>query len=113
MKKAIAGLLILAVFAAITSPAYSRELRPIDFEYCKSQEELAEAIMEARQIGRPMSSVMDTVRKQDTISKMAILLVQMAYDSPRYSTQKAQKRAITEFSNEHYAACLKAESKGR
>jgi len=106
-------LLCAALFLTIGATASARDLGAFDFEYCKVKEELAGQIMEARQMGRPMSSVMDTVRAGSGDPQFAVKAVQKAYDEPRFNSSANQRRAVIDFSSSYYAACLKARAENR
>jgi hypothetical protein len=64
-------------------------------------------LMEARQRGAAMSKAMETVEAGDELHRKMIIA---AWDSPRYSTQEHQRRAIEDFENDVYLQCVKAGS---
>lgn len=80
-----------------------------DGTFCGSRAELAAVVMDGRQSGRPLSSVMQRVAgAKDTppaVREDARAMVLDAYSRPRFSTPAYQKRAVVEFSNEYYRSC--------
>ena len=89
----IAGLLLIS---------HSANAEPTRHELCKSISESAEYMMQLRQNGRSMSSMMDHF--QD--SEMAKQIVTAAYNEPRYRTDENKKRAKQEFANKVYSECI-------
>ncbi len=73
-------------------------------EACTSVSELAEVVMEKRQGGARMSELVRIVQGND----LHVTIVTMAYDSPRYSTDRVQQREINDYTNEWFAACMRA-----
>lgn len=69
---------------------------------CNSVSELAEVIMEHRQAGTDMAKIMGTA--QEDATRQVII---MAYDSPRFHTERNQQRAVQDFKNDAYLACIK------
>lgn len=85
-----------------TSPAVSRPI-PSD---CGPLADNAVSIMKARQAGMDMAKVMKAVEDTGNSSKARELVIQ-AYDSPRFATEKHQTRAVDDFRNDTYLACIK------
>jgi len=73
---------------------------------CGSVGELATTIMESRQSGVSMAKMMGAVSGEE--NSLAEKLIISAYDSPRYSTERMQKRTVEEFRDEVYLECVKA-----
>lgn len=71
---------------------------------------LAKSVMSARQGGVPMQDILSNGVGSKKVSELTRLLAMAAYDQPRFSTEEHQERAITEFQNQMYLACLKGES---
>lgn len=95
----------VAAFLAISAPALAEDEQSTD-DFCKSVHSMAEQFMISRQIGVPMPEVMALVRQSG--STLAPILVQEAYSQPRMSVKANQQRLITDFANEAYLGCLKA-----
>lgn len=75
---------------------------------CKSIEELAYVIMQARQSGRTMSSLME-IAGDDAITRAIVI---DAYNVPRYATDRVRKEEIIDFSTNIASACYTALSQG-
>jgi hypothetical protein len=73
--------------------------------FCTVIGDLAEAIMTNRQLGIPMSRMMEINGADD----LARLMVMEAYKEPRYSSDEYQRRAVQDFRNEIEVACYQAE----
>ena len=78
---------------------------------CKSNAEVAETIMKARQAGVTL------IRSEELINKnfggtesanLFVLIARMAYEEPRYSSEYYQQRAVKDFMDKIYLNCLKA-----
>ncbi|QEI04672.1 hypothetical protein FXN63_01565 [Pigmentiphaga aceris] len=79
---------------------------------CKDISHLAKELMKLRQVGAPMSQVMELTSSGSSIDEMSKLFVQRAYRLPQYSTEQSRERAVREFENEAYRECYEANSKG-
>ena len=92
MKTLLTALLI--TLASTTAQAESN---------CTEIGKLAEKVMEVRQGGMPLRTLMESVDGNAMVMAMA----KEAYDTPNYSTDRIVKRQITEMGNRWYMACLK------
>ena len=70
---------------------------------CEQIEITARTIMEARQAGVPLKSVMKVVKTSDAMKQVVI----QAYDSSKYETDSYKKSAVEKFANKYYVSCLK------
>jgi hypothetical protein len=70
---------------------------------CEQIEVTARTIMDARQAGVPLKSVMKIVKDSDAMKQVAI----QAYDSSKYETDSYKKSAVEKFANKYYVSCLK------
>jgi hypothetical protein len=78
-------------------------------EFCGSMGELAATIMENRQSGVSMATMMEAVPGEgNSTSELSETLIISAFETPRYSTDQMQKRAVEEFRDEAYLSCVKA-----
>ena len=75
---------------------------------CNQFATLAEHVMRSHQSGVPLTSVMSNFEEnvssaaaRKVLKKMAVL----AYEQPRYSTDKFQRKAIAEFRDDFATAC--------
>ncbi len=66
--------------------------------------------MESRQIGVPMGSLIEAVQG-NAAEKFTVQMIIRAYDTPRYSVERNQKRAVEDFKNDSYLECFKAKNK--
>lgn len=101
MKK----ILILSALALLMAvPAAAKT------DICKSYGSLAYAVMEKRQNGMRLSSlleIVDSTSAPEGQKAMSRLIVKLAYDVPRFSTDAYKAQAATDFSNEVEAGCYK------
>lgn len=70
---------------------------------CTVAADLAGVIMQNRQLGTPISKMMEVAGGD----QYAIALILIAYDTPRFSTDEYQQEAVVNFSNEVGLACYK------
>ena len=79
-------------------------------DLCAEVSEIAETIMERRQEGVSMQKMMDIIA-YGTGSKGATniteTLIMKAYEIPRYRVKDNRERAVQEFKNRWYLACVK------
>lgn len=102
MKKAI--VVVLVGFVMATSSVHAED----NYQFCDKVAKLAERIMEARQKGVKMRDLIRDFNKEKNMwTSLSISLTKSAYDSPRFGTEKYQKKAETKFSNRIYGQCLK------
>ena len=85
----------LMILAAITFPPQGQEM-------CKKFGDLAEIIMNARQIEVPISELLE-ISKRDADAVEAVL---EAYKRPAYSTPEMRKQAARRFRNDMETKCL-------
>jgi len=105
MKRAILGM-VVALFAtsalAQTAPPAPDETKKMTWrERCDALSELAGSIMDAHQLGVPMSKAMKAADSDPLTEKMVIA----AYEKPRYSTEKMKRQETAEFRDTVYLMC--------
>jgi hypothetical protein len=88
--------IILALTLLATPLAAETEGHP-----CEMLGGLAAQIMEARQVGVPLSDMMRISADSELIQALTI----SAYQSPRFSTDAYRQEAITDFRNEVEVMC--------
>jgi hypothetical protein len=72
-------------------------------DLCVVMANAGEVIMKGHQKGYPMKEMMATYSGAgDTIDQ----LIMVAYDSPRYSTEESQQKAIGEYRDKVYLECV-------
>ena len=78
-------------------------------EKCSMMATLAESVMSARQTGVELQTLMETMTEAGgAMGKIGQELLILAYDQPRYTTEKIQRRTIDEFRDDAYLECAKA-----
>lgn len=92
--------LILAAAATLT-------MITANAQDCKMIGDLAEKTMEARQVGVPMSKMME-IAKDDRLLKSIII---DAYKKPRFSTDEFQRSATVDFRADWEVACYEVKNK--
>lgn len=92
------GMLIVLSMAIISDRASAA---PHD-EHCDQVEEVAEAVMEARQRGVPARDMLGIAN--DDITRAIVI---DAYDSQRYSSHTLRERAVRDFAERVYITCHK------
>lgn len=80
---------------------------------CESLSDLSGSIMKARQAGVSMQKAMAIANdgNKEALNNYTRLQVIKAYDSPRFTTDDYQMRAISDFSDEAYLECVKVVNK--
>lgn len=97
---------LVAGFLACSAPAIA------DTSACDAFSELARQIMNSRQSGVPMKSSMALVEQSDDgpeFKEFMRGLVIAAYEVPAYSTEQMKKKAVTDFEDNFYLSCTKAQ----
>ena len=97
MKKLIASLLIMtssSVMAGETTGSFCTELSGF-----------AKTVMESRQVGVPLSVVLEKIGKQGDLTMKIIL---SAYKKPRYTSESYQVKAVNEFETDWLVMCLES-----
>ncbi len=69
--------------------------------FCEDVNDLAEQVMTKRQQGFQMERIYNTVT-----GEFAKAMVEDAYSQPFYHTDEIKERAIDEFANDYYRACV-------
>jgi hypothetical protein len=107
----------LAAAALLSAGAFAQEPNPRRLtkdemaERCKVIEILAESMMAARQSGKKMSEVRETISNMISIPEgreIAELILIDAYERPRAFGEELQKRAVEDFRDGHMLSCLKS-----
>lgn len=87
-------------------------------DFCGMAEAAATAAQTYRQMGyKPSKNVEELMKTanriedpelEKSVTRLVFQLVEQAYTVDQYSTKSAQDKAITQFANGNYLACLKA-----
>lgn len=102
MKKTIIGMILAGLLFSGNAFAEIPD-------HCQSLAKISEAIMTARQNNMPMIQVVEVLKSTEfpeAISSAILSLISIAYKSPRYSTERMQKNAITDFQNKVFNSCI-------
>ncbi len=94
----------IAITTAIVLGATVLEAHAEEQATCETISELAEVIMENRQHGVSMARAMGASEGSELVETIVI----QAYEHPGYTTAEYQNRAVSEFTDEWYLACVKA-----
>jgi len=96
-------LAITAFCALVAGPALAEEPKADD-HVCKVLGMVAGSIMENRQMGIPLSDMLE-------VTPMPLLrqIVLLAYEKPRYYSDEVVREEIQDFRNEVEVACYKRE----
>ena len=108
MTRSIFLVLLLTGLAASPLLAQSNSAH----QACKDISLLAKELMKIRQVGVPMSRVMELTSAEGLAGEMSRLFAQLAYRVPQYSTEQSRELAVREFENDAYRNCYETAWKG-
>jgi len=94
----------LFMSVSLSGTALAEEASP--YEGCKAIASVASTIMKSRQIGVPLTKVLDWAESHEKFTEMLLPIVKSAYRVPKFSTEKYQTRAALEFENKVMLECL-------
>ena len=93
------------LMAAISTTAMAND----DTHPCKTAEEVAVMIMEARQNEFPASKVVEAIKKtMPTAADVAMVMVDQAYGEFPMQTEDNKRRQAAAFGSRWYLACMSA-----
>lgn len=79
-----------------------------DIGHCKGLEALATSVMEGRQLGVPMSNMMDALLQDNKeVSALTQEMIMQAYEKPGYRTESNRKASVVRFANQWAAFCYR------
>lgn len=90
---------VLTIFLASTFPASAEDGDP-----CVAQASLAAQIMEAHQVGVPLTQLMEVLAENE----LGRIMARAAYSSPRYSSPVVRQQAIDDFRDRMALLCYEA-----
>lgn len=90
---------VLALLVASTVPAWADDGDP-----CVAQSSLAAQIMEAHQVGVPLTQLMEVLAENE----LGRIMARAAYSSPRYSSPSVRQQAIDDFRDRMALLCYEA-----
>ena len=72
--------------------------------------EYAKLVMENRQLGAPLSLMMDAATDSNNEKERRVLekMTIEAYETPKYSSKEMINEEVNEFQNKYYLNCFKA-----
>lgn len=96
-----------AAFAAALAVAAPAAAAPKSIEFCTGMGEIAQIIMETRQIGAPLHVVANDLggRLDGAELDLALALTEAAYNEPLYSSDEYKQRAAFEFASDVFRLC--------
>ena len=96
--------IILTAVLAFATPAAAE---PGSIEFCTGMGEIAQLVMETRQIGAPLHVVANDLggRLDGAELDLALALTEAAYDEPLYSSDEYKQRAAFEFASDVFRLC--------
>lgn len=96
--------LAFAAVALLASPAAAA---PGSIEFCTGMGEIAQLVMETRQIGAPLHAVANDLggRLDGAELDLALALTEAAYNEPLYSSDEYKQRAAFEFASDVFRLC--------
>ena len=107
MKLFIAAMLA----SSLVSPAVAGDSRN---EFCTSVSGFARELMRSRQMGAPMSKMIELMKDVqesepggDDIAPNTLKLIIAAYEQTRWNSERGQQRAIENFENDVHLGCMR------
>lgn len=100
MNKIIAVLIV--VLMSFSVEAKEKVITP----ECELIGELAKVMMQARQHGMPMNALIEMTEG----NKLALIVLQSAYEQPRYSSYTAIQESVRNFKDMWALECVKIQS---
>ena len=98
--------IIAAILAVATTAAQAQQTTN---EICTGWGELAATVMEVRQSGAPLSSVLAVF---PDVKPIQYAMIMDAYDTPRYRTPRIVAEVIEDFRNDQEYQCFDVFSEG-
>ena len=76
--------------------------------FCQAMDDISATIMFNRQLGVPMTEMIKTADTSDDeqVKEAIQAIIKDAYLTSRYEAKENQEKAITDFRNEVYLACI-------
>lgn len=89
------------------------EISESEMTYCKEVEKISGTVMRNRQYGVTMANQMDIAynSKSDDAKTLLMTLIELAYDEPMWSSESNKDKAVVQFRNDLFKACLKEAKK--
>ena len=97
--------LCLSLLALLPATGHAEDSFKERMETCKAIEKLAESVMSARQRGMAMSKMLEIVNEGGS-DDLVNAMVMSAWDKPRYSGERYQQRAVSDYKDAAFGACM-------
>ncbi|MHA4967650.1 hypothetical protein ACX0KY_13915 [Pseudomonas extremorientalis] len=105
-------ILIVGMVAALfASSAFAAKPSDEALKLCTSVSEMAGSIMKGRQAEVSMARMMKASSGDPQMDNLGADIIKDAYKSSAFRTPENQQRAVSEFENKWFSACLEARSK--
>ena len=96
------GILVIAALSLTAPSAYASSI-------CESVSSLARSTMNARQAGVPMAEIYENGEDEaPEVENIRKSLIRIAYDRPRFSTERYKVEAAEDFASEVFRRCVVA-----
>ena len=106
MKKVMLAILFV-LFLCVSASAENK--KPTYYDFCKELGNVSNLIMYARQVGIPITTILDDIRKQDEKHQSYMIpIVYAAYKHPRHDSEEYIMELRTEFANKVFVDCISA-----
>ena len=105
MKNVIKAVIVVSAFLGMTNLALAK---PAKETVCEAVESLAATIMEGRQVGTKLSTMLKLATDPNPAANdLAVAIVIEAYEQPRMTGKKYQEMMVVNFSNKVMLKCVK------
>lgn len=108
MKTILFTLTLSVIFLTACAKREEPKNQVSNSDFCKVIDDLSRSIMTNRQVGIPMVESMQLANniEDEQMRGLVQAVVNDAYAEPRFNTEKNQEKAITDFRNKMYHACI-------
>lgn len=109
MKKTMLAIIFVLFLSGNVSAGNKN---PTYYDFCKELSDVSNLIMYARQVGIPITTILDDIRKQDVRHQNYMIpIVYTAYKHPRHDSEEYIMELRTEFANNVFVDCISANPK--
>ena len=98
-KKIVSAIFVMTMLVPGFANAESSEADRI----CGKYANVAETAMKSHQVGRPLSDTLQGTGDNQFLREVIL----MAYEQPRYSSERYQQQAISKFRDKIHVKCLR------
>lgn len=104
-------ILIAGIAAMVATSAFAAKPTEEALGFCTSVSEMAGSIMKGRQAEVSMAKMMKATSGDPQMDNLGADIIKDAYKTSAFRTPENQNRAVSEFENKWFSACLEARSK--